>query len=425
MNRSIKFALQRTSRVARGLLFSSSLVVSSLPAAEDWPEFRGPSGQGDAGMRRLPTTWSASNNVAWKQSVPGHGWSSPVLKDGRLYLTSAIKGDGKTNLSLQTLCFDASTGKPLWNAEVFSLEGDGGYKHEKNSHASPTPLVEDGRIYVHFGHHGTACLDVRGKIIWRNSSLSYPAVHGSGGSPIIVGNALIFSCEGWDNPFVVALNKLDGKVIWKTVRETSAKRKFSFSTPLLIQVAGQSQVISPGSGVASALDPKTGREIWRVRYGDGYSIVPRPVYGNGLVFIDTGWEVPSVLAIRPDGEGDVTDTHIAWTLKKGAPQTPSMLLVGDEIYMVSDAGIASCVDAKSGAVHWQERVGGNYSSSPIHAHGLIYFQNEEGKCVVVKAGKAFEIVATNDLGERTLASYAASADSLFIRTESHLYKITL
>jgi outer membrane protein assembly factor BamB len=219
------------------------------------------------------------------------------------------------------------------------------------------------------------------------------------------------------------MDKDTGKVLWKSNRETSAKKKFSFSTPLVVAVNGTMQVISPGSGVVCSLDPKTGREIWRVRYGEGYSVIPRPVYGHGLLFIGTGFDSPTVLAIRPDGHGDVTQSHVAWTLRKGAPNTPSLLLVGDELYMVSDGGIASCVDAKTGRVHWQERLEGNYSSSPMHANGLIYFQNEEGTTTVLKAGKEFLKLATNPLGERTLASFAATDGALFIRTERHLFKV--
>lgn len=399
------------------------LSVASSNAAGDWPEFRGPTGQGHAATTRLPLEWSNTRNLAWKQAVPGHGWSSPALKDGRVFLTSAVGGDGGSTMSLRALCLDEGSGKILWDVEVF-----GGAQatriHTKNSYASPTPLVADDRVYVHFGHQGTACLDPEGKVLWRNTSLAYPPVHGGGGSPILAGDALIFSCDGESDPFVVALDKSTGKVLWKTKRVTTAKKTFSFSTPLLISVNGQPQVISPGSGVVCALDPKTGREIWRARYGEGYSVIPRPVFGHGLLFIATGFDQPTVIAVRPDGQGDVTDTHIAWTLKKGAPNTPSLLLAGEELYMVSDGGIASCVDVKTGRVHWQERIGGNYSASPIHAGGRIYFQNEEGTGVVLKAGREFEKLASNALGERTLASYAVGDGALFIRADKHLYKVT-
>jgi len=326
------------------------------------------------------------------------------------------------NPSLRALCVDAGNGKILWDSEVFVHTGST-YIHNKNSHASPTPVVEEDRLYVHFGHQGTACLDLDGKVLWRNTTLKYSPVHGSGGSPILVDDALIFSCDGASDPFVVALNKKTGEALWKTARSLNAKKKFSFSTPLLIHANGRSQVVSPSSGAVYAYDPKDGRELWRVRHAEGYSVVPCPVFGHGLLFISTAFDSPEVMAIRPDGQGDITDTHVEWTLAKGAPKTPSMLLVGDELYFVSDAGIASCVDAKTGRVHWAERVGGNYSASPLLADGRIYLQNEEGVGVVLTPGKTFHQLARNSLGERTLASYAVTDGALFIRTEAHLYRV--
>jgi outer membrane protein assembly factor BamB len=258
-------------------------------------------------------------------------------------------------------------------------------------------------------------------VLWSNRELEYPPVHGSGGSPIIAGDALVFSCDGATDPFVVALSKRTGKQLWRTPRRTDETKKFSFSTPLLITVNGKEQVVSPGSGVVSAYDPGTGREIWRVRY-EGYSVIPRPVHGHGLVFVSTGYEEPRVLAIRPDGEGDVTGTHVAWTLRKGAPHTPSMLLAGGELYMVSDGGVATCADARTGKIHWQRRVCGGTSASLLHAEGRLY-KDEEGTCVVLGAGKTFEKLAESTLDERTLASHAAAAGALFIRTEGALYRI--
>jgi outer membrane protein assembly factor BamB len=394
-------------------------------AAGDWPQFRGPTGQGQAGEARLPLEWSATRNIAWKQPVPGRAWSSPILQGGRLYLTTAVAAEasGGGPLRLRVLCLDEADGRVRWDTAVFAPAGAVPKGHAKNSQASPTPLLEDSRLYVHFGHLGTACLDLDGKVLWRNQDLQYPPVHGNGGSPVIVGNALIFNCDGASQPFVVALDKRTGKELWRTPRRTKVQKSFSFATPLVITVQGRPQVISPGSGAVCAYDPATGRELWRVRYGEGYSVVPRPVQAHGLLFIGTGYDRASVLAIRPDGQGDVTDTHVAWTTNRGAPNTPSMLVVGDELYFVSDAGIASCVDARTGQVHWSERVGGGYSSSPIAAAGRIYFQNEEGRTVVVKAGKAFEVLATNELGEKTLASWAVGVDALYIRTEGHLFKV--
>lgn len=409
------------------LTLAAAAVLAARTEAQNWPEFRGPAGQGHSSSQNLPLEWrhdsdGASKNVAWKQSIPGKGWSSPIFYEGKVYLTTAMPTEESSKLSLRALCLDAPTGEIAWNVEVLSKDKPTGL-HNKNSHASPTPLVEGPRLYAHFGHYGTACLDLAGKILWRNTSLPYPPVHGNGGSPIIVDDALVFSCDGASDPFVVALNKNSGQLLWKTSRRSDAKKKFSFSTPLLITVNGQKQVVSPGSGVICAYDPKTGREIWRVRYAEGYSVVPRPVFGHGLVFLSTGFDRPVVMAIRPNGTGDVTKTHVAWTLPKGAPTTPSLLLAGGELYMVSDGGIASCVDARSGRVHWQERVGGNYSASPLYADGKIYFQNEEGTGVVIKAGQGFEKLATNPLNERTLASYAVGDGALFIRGEQHLFKV--
>jgi len=413
--------------LARSLItsFICLLGTFTVAAAEDWPEFRGPTGQGHAASARLPTEWSATRNVAWKQSIPGQGWSSPIVKGGRVYLTTAVGAEEKSRpLSLRVLGLDADTGKILWNSEVFSREpGSAPRGHTKNGQASPTPILAGGRLYVHFGHLGTACLDLDGKVIWRNDALHYPPVHGNGGSPVLVEDALIFSCDGASEPFVIALHKDTGKVLWKTERKADVKKSFSFSTPLVIEVDGRKQVISPGSGAVCGYDPRTGRELWRVRYGEGYSVIPRPVFGHGLLFLGTGYDRPTVMAVRPNGKGDVTDTHVAWTLTKGAPNTPSLLLVGAELYMVSDGGIASCVDARTGKVHWQERLGGNYSASPVFANGRIYFQNEEGDGVVVEPGKEFRKLATNTLGERSLASYAVGSDALFIRTEQNLYKI--
>jgi outer membrane protein assembly factor BamB len=393
--------------------------------ADDWPEFRGPTGQGLLPSGSLPTEWDPTKNVAWKQEIPGKGWSSPIIVNGRVYLTTAvpIKDSATKDLALEALCLDAKTGKTVWETKVFQQDGAKAPSIQpKNSHASPTPLVSGDRLYAHFGHMGTACLDLDGNVVWRNDTIKYAPVHGNGGTPIVVDDLLIFSCDGGDKRFVVALDRGTGQVRWQTDRDVNVARKFSFSTPLLITVNGQKQVISPASNVVSALDPATGKEIWRVRY-NGYSVIPRPVYGHGLVFIATGYEAPTVMAIRPDGHGDVTDTHVAWTIRKNAPHTPSLLLLGDELYMVSDGGMASCVEAKTGKVHWQESLERHYSASPLAADGKIYFQSEEGVGTVIKAGKQFELVAKNDLGERSLASFAAADGALFIRTEKNLYRI--
>jgi outer membrane protein assembly factor BamB len=407
------------------LLAVPALLLAAPARGEDWPEFRGPTGQG-LYSGHLPTEWGTGLNVTWKQPIPGNGWSSPVVSGGRVYLTTAVPADAGSgkDQSLQALCLDAATGKVLWQKEVFHQDGAKAAPiHGKNSHASPTPLITGDQLFVHFGHAGTACLDTpTGNVLWQNTSLRYQPVHGNGGSPVIADSALIFSVDGADQRFVVSLDCGTGKVRWKTDRDAPVGKKFSFGTPLLITVNGQKQVISPGSNVVSAYDPPTGKEVWRVRY-TGYSVIPRPVYGHGLLFLSTGFDTPVLLAVRPDGSGDVTDTHVAWRMRKNAPLTPSPLLVGDELYTLSDAGVLSCLDARTGRVHYQQRLGGTYSASPLFADGKIYVQSEDGVGTVVRAGREFEELAHNALDERSLASYAAADGALFIRTAKYLYRI--
>jgi outer membrane protein assembly factor BamB len=302
--------------------------------------------------------------------------------------------------------------------------GDASAHHQKNGLASPTPVVRADRLYVHFGHLGTAALDLTGKVLWRQTDIKYPPRHGNGGSPALVGDLLVFSCDGEQDPFVVALDTANGKLRWKTLRHTTASKTFSFSTPLAVEVDGATQIILPGSGFVGGYDPKDGREIWRARYGEGYSVVGRPVFAHGLVFVSSSFDRPVLFAVKPAGaKGDVTESHVAWTHAKGVPNTPSMLVVGDELYFVSDAGIATCVDARTGTVHWSERLGGGFSASPVAADGRLYFQNEEGIGFVLKAGKTFDVLARNELGERTLASPALTDNALFLRSQSHLWRI--
>lgn len=407
-------------------LFAFTLLLAPNLAtpAENWPEFRGPTGQGSYAGKNLPIEWSATKNIAWKTPIAGLGWSSPIVLDGKVYLTTAVKTSESKDVSLQLLCIDAAKGTQLWAIEVFKQEAAKAPGiHGKNSHASPTPITDGKRLYVHFGHQGTACLDLNGKIIWQNRDLRYSPVHGNGGTPILVDDRLIYSVDGSDQQFVVALNPADGKVLWKTDRNIKGGPKFSFSTPLAITVNGKRQVVSPASNAVVAYDPADGKEIWRATY-TGYSVIPRPVFGHGMIFMSTGYNNPSLLAIRVDGTGDVTKTHVAWTVKKDAPHTPSPLLVGDELYMVSDKGFASCLDARTGKQHWDERAGGvDFSASPFYGDGKVYFQSEDGVTTVVRASAKHEVLATNRLEGRTFASYAAADSAIFLRTEKNLYRI--
>lgn len=384
--------------------------------AQDWPQFRGPTGQGHSSERGLPLEWSESKNVVWKTPVPGSGWSSPVVAGNRVWLTTAA---GDRDTSLRLLAFDATTGREAVNVEVFRLRSAGEI-NPKNSRASPTPIVEGDRVYVHYGAEGTAALTTSGEIVWK-ARLPYESQHGNGGSPAVHGDLLILSCDGSDAAFVVALDKNTGKVRWKTWRRQPWDQ--AYSTPLVIRVGERDELVSVGAYRAAAYDLQSGKEIWRVSYADGFSNVPRPVYGHGLVYIATGFQQPAIVAVRADGTGDVTKTHVAWTLHRGAPFTPSPLLVGDELYVVNDAGIASCVDARTGAVIWQQRLGGTFSASPVLADGRIYFLSEEGIATVLSPGKTFQVLATSRIDGATLASMAVASGSIFIRSDRHLYRI--
>ena len=382
----------------------SFLLMASLVFSEDWPQFRGPGGEGHSTEKNLPLTWSETSNIAWKTLIPGRGWSSPAVANGRIWLTSEVDS------GLHVYSLDATSGKLLKDVTVFPKR-DLGSQHAKNTHASPTPILEEGRVYVHFGSHGTAALTSDGEILWK-ATLTYEPMHGTGGSPVIYKDLLIFSCDGTDVQYVVALNKSTGKVKWKTNR----KAYMAFSTPLLIQVDGKDQLVSPGAYRTVAYDPANGKELWSVAYGEGFSNVPRPVFGHGLIFLSSGFNRADLLAVKPGGE-------VVWKYGRSVSLTPSFLLVGDELYMVSDNGIATCFDAKTGTVRWQQRLGGTFSASPTYADGRIYFQDEDGQTVVIAPGKEFRKLATNQLDGQTLATLAISGGQIFLRTGTHLYAI--
>lgn len=421
------------------LLFASALTLAlalTVPAA-DWYQFRGPAGDGHADAK-LVTEWDKKKNVTWRKEIAGVGWSSPAVAGGKVYVTTAVpRGEGVAvdpkkpdvksfDHSLRVLCLEAKTGKVVWDVEVFTQDAKTAPGiHAKNSHASPSPVVEDGKVYAHFGHMGTACLSAAdGAKVWTTQELKYQPVHGNGGSPVIAGAHLIFSIDGTDMQTVVALDKATGKVAWKTPRKnTTGANPFSFSTPILIKVKEQEQLVSAGSGVVMALDPKTGAEFWRATYGGGYSLVPKPVFANGLVYVCTGYNTANLLAIKPDGTGDVTKTHVVFTVKKNVSLNPSPLVIGDAVYLISDSGILSCLDAKTGAERWNERVGGNFSSSPLYANGHVYLLDEAGTTTVFKPGDSYDWVATNKLGEKAQASCAVDGDALLLRTEKALYRI--
>ncbi len=404
------------------LLCGAAGPFGTAHASGDWPEFRGPTSQGLGDNARPPLTWGTSEHVTWKRAIPGTGWSSPVVMDDRIYLTTAIEHDD-TLESLRALQLDAESGEILWNVPVFD-QLPRIPKHPKNGYASPTPIVSGERLFVHFGPLGTACLNLDGAVLWRQSGLAYKTPHGNGGSPALAGDRLIISYDDNDAPFIAALDTQTGKVLWKTFRNSTAGKKFSFSTPLIMEEQGRHVAVSTASGLVGAYDLRDGNLVWQVRYGEGFSIVPRPVLAHGLIFLGTGFARPSsIYAIRTGGAGDVTDSHVAWTSEEGTPHTPSMLVVGAELYCVSDRGEISCRDAVTGKIHWIEKVDGKFSASPVFADGRIYATSEGGKTTVFAAGKRFQVLATNDLAERIFASPALSGKALYLRTEHQLYRL--
>lgn len=411
------------------VLFSVfSGVFSSAFAAEDWPSFRGPNGDGVV-AQSLPVEWDSDKNIAWRTEIPGEGWSSPVAAGNRIYLTAAIpSGEGDEDqknqeFALSLIIINGTSGEIIKTVPIMQQTGERAARvHRKNSHASPTPVIEGDKIYVHFGYQGTACLSLNGDILWKNRDLFFKPTHGNGGSPVLASGNLIFTCDGDKEPRIVALNASSGQLAWSTPRPVSAKKTFSFCTPTVIEVDGQVQVIAPGSDCVLALDPMTGKIIWDVRYV-GYSVVPKPSYHRGLVFISTSFDNSKMLAIRPTGKGEITETHVAWQIDRNVPKTPSMVAHDGLVYSISDDGIATCVEAETGELVYRNRIGGNYSASPVLADNKLYFTSENGVTTVVRAGEDFQEVAANVIEERTLASLGVLGDSILMRTGSALYRI--
>ncbi len=412
------------------------LVALTLPswAPAQWPQFRGPEGQGHAEAQGLPLYWSETKNVVWKVPVPGSGWSSPVISGDQIWMTTAQE----KGRSLRAICLERRSGRVIHNVEVLRRERPGPV-HAKNSHATPTPVLDKDRVYVHFGDSGTACLKTNGKVIWKTTTLEYHQPYAGVSSPVLFRDLLILSCDGADQQFMAALDKRNGNIVWKKARQhldeavvkdqnmPPGRRGFSFmaySTPLVIAVNDGPQLVSTAADHVAAYNPSTGKEIWWSGY-DGFSLVARPVYGHGLVFVIGTVDAtrPVLYAIRPQARGKVTEKHLAWRLAHGVPHVPSPLLVGAELYMVNDGGIATCVDARTGRVHWKERLGGNYSASPIYGDGKLYFFSEEGMTTVLAPGKQFRLLAGNRLDGRFLTSPAVAGRALFLRTDSHLYRI--
>jgi hypothetical protein len=410
------------------LLLISACLMAPAPAPQsvvdnNWPQFRGPNGTGRSETTGLPTKWSETENVVWKTPIHDKGWSSPVVWGEQVWMTTA-REDGK---EFYALCVDRNNGKIVHDLKLFTVEKPE-FCIAFNSYASPTPVIEDGRVYVHFGTYGTICLDTsNGKVLWERRDLHCDHFRGPGSSPILFDDLLIVNFDGFDTQFVVALNKKTGETVWKKERAIeynvkSGDNKKAYCTPTIITVKDKPQLISPAAVATIAYDPKTGEELWKVYHG-GMNVAQPPQYFDGQVILCTGDAPSNLLAVRADGHGDVTKTHIEWKSNKATSSRTAPLLLDDKLYIVNESAALSCVAAKTGEVLWKERLSGKYSASPIYGDGKLYAFSQDGESVVGEVGKAWKELAVNKLDDGCMATPAIAGKSLFIRTKTHLYRI--
>ncbi|MCP5524974.1 MAG: PQQ-binding-like beta-propeller repeat protein [Verrucomicrobiales bacterium] len=415
--------------------------VSSLqqPAsADDWPQFRGPTGDGISAATSVPLNWATNQNVKWKRSVPGRGRSSPILLGDRIWLTTAFESNVRTfsagpdqmqqaeRVEIGVVCLDRATGEQLYYVELFAVDNPPAI-NALNSYATPTPVIEPERLYCDFGTFGTACLDSHtGKVLWTRQ-LPLDHHQGPGSSPALFQDLLILVRDGRDQQYLTALDKHTGETVWKTNRPplstpVPAFRK-SFSTPLIFEDAGRLQMVVPGAQWFVAYEPATGKETWRVDNGKGETVAPRPVYGNGLVFVSTGVYRgrAQLWAVHTNGQGDVTETHVAWKLPNSIGFMPSPLLLDQTLFLLDDQDFLTCVDASTGQIVGKARTEGRYAASPVYAEGRIYCFGRDGRTVVFQADRALSVLAENQLDGPVFASPAVVNSAIYLRTDSHLY----
>jgi len=401
----------------------SLALLGHAVAGENWPEFRGPTADGHSDSIGLPTTWSETENIAWKTPISGKGWSSPVVWGKQIWVTTATE-DGKT---LTAFCVDRDTGSVIHELPLFTVEKPS-YIDPFNSYASSTPVIEAGFVYLSWGSYGTACVGTTsGQMHWVRRDLLCEHFRGAGSSPILHGELLIQHYDGFDYQYVIALDKRTGKTVWKTDRPTdfgtdNGDIKKAYATPIVITVNEKEQLISPTSKGIFGYDVQTGAEIWRVTF-DPFSTPARPLYHDGVLIFSAGFSKGVLFAVRPDGQGDVTETHIVWKEEKSMPSKPSPLLVDGLIYTIEDQGVAMCLEEQTGQTVWKARLGGNYSASPVSADGKLYFLSEEGKVSVVSPGREYKLLAENSLPDGFMASPAVAGKALYLRTRTALYRV--
>ena len=431
----------------KSFAFSLPLFVSTIvfSADQNWPEWRGPDGQGAAVARNVPVEWSETKGVVWRTELPGRGWSSPVISSNEIWMTTAIEktaspaeterrlkentGDQPLtvleSVSLRAVCVARDSGKVLRDIELLNVK-EPQWVHQLNSYASPSPIIEDGRLYAHFGALGTACLDTAsGKVVWKNEEIHIMHENGPGSTPVLWEDRLIIHFDGSDQQFIAALDKNTGQLAWKTARSGAMNArdqlKKAYGTPLIVKMNDKPVVVSPAADWVYGYEPATGKELWRVPYGElGFSMSVRPVADAERVYLSTSFGRSKVIALKYAG---VTTPEIAWQNNKNAPKMSSPVLFNGLLFYVDDGGIVSCVDVKTGEALYRERLGGKFSSSPIVADGKLYFGSREGVVSVVEAGKTFKLLAQNKLDGQIMASPAAFDGTIFIRTDKALYRI--
>lgn len=400
------------------LLLASTLVYSQ----DHWPQFRGPTGDGHSTVKKLVTSFSETENIRWKTPIHDKGWSSPVIWGDQVWLTTA-KADGK---ELFALMIDKNTGKIVHDLKLFTPANPPDLT-KFNSHATPTPVIEEGRVFLHYGSYGTACLNTKtGEVLWKREDLKCDHWRGPASSPILWGESVILTFDGYDLQYSIALDKKTGETIWKKDHAIKYKTdngdyKKAFGTPSVFEIGGKPQLVTPSSEQSIGSDPKTGEEIWRVTNG-GMNEACKPVLAHGLIYLSTG-HTSNMIAVKVGLKGDLDKSAIAWELQKQAPTRPSIIVIGDELYLVNDNGIPACLNAKTGKKHWTARFDGAFSGSPIYAGGHLYFPGEGGKTYVIKPGIEYEEVSVNKLDDGSRSSMAVAGDAIYHRTITHLYCI--
>jgi len=393
------------------------------PGDDLWPDYRGPGRDGHADAAAVPLHWSEERGVLWKTPIHGRGWSSPVVGEGKVWLTTATP-DGKRMSAVRV---DLASGKVELDLPLIET-ADPEPRNDLNSYASPSPVIEPGRVYAHFGTYGTVCLDsATGEELWRRSDLNCDHMMGPGSSPLLHGERLFLNVDGGDVQYVAALDKHTGETLWRTDRDASLKEfaadlRKAYSTPTIVAAGEEQQLLSSGAQITAVYDPEDGSELWRVRHG-GFSMSARPVIGKGLVVLNTGFVTPELWAVRLGGVGDVSATHVAWKHRRGVATMASALLVDDLLFLISNGGVASCLDIETGNEHWRKRILGEVCASPVYAGGRVYFLDREGRAQVVAADAEHRVLATNDLDEGFMASPAVVGDSFLLRSTGHLYRI--